>query len=60
MVTNLIEKAVEEYWGMRCPDYMWGCTVCAAWDQYDNLKQDYEVTKLIKEMDNITVKEEQE
>jgi len=39
MVSNLIEKAVEEYWGMRCPEYVWGCTVCAAWDQYDNLRE---------------------
>jgi|LauGreDrversion2_6_1035139.scaffolds.fasta_scaffold64839_3 hypothetical protein len=39
MVTNLVEKAVEEYWGMRCPDYMWGCTVCAAWKQYDTMRE---------------------
>ena len=55
MVTNLIEKAIEEYWGMRCPKHVWGCTVCAAWDQYDNLTKDYEVseTEILKKIDNL-------
>jgi hypothetical protein len=39
MVTNLIEDAITEHFGERCPDYMWGCTVCAAWKQYDTLRE---------------------
>jgi len=34
---NLIEQAIEEYWGARCDDYEEGCAVCDAWRDYDNL-----------------------
>jgi len=39
MMTNLIEDAITDYWGERCPDHEWGCDVCAAWNQYDMLTQ---------------------
>jgi len=39
MVSNLIEEATEFYWGGRCPDYEWGCPICAAWKQYDTLRE---------------------
>ena len=37
---NLIEQAIEEYWGARCDDYEEGCVVCEAWRDYDNLLMD--------------------
>ena len=36
-MTNLIEEAIIEYYGERCPDYVWECAVCAVWNQYDTL-----------------------
>ena len=36
-MTNLIEEAITEYYGERCPDYVWECAVCAVWNQYDTL-----------------------
>lgn len=39
MVSNLIEEAITEHWGERCPKYIWGCIVCEAWKQYDNLHE---------------------
>jgi hypothetical protein len=39
MVGNLIEEAIEFYWGERCPDYEEGCPTCAAWKQYDTLHE---------------------
>jgi hypothetical protein len=40
---NLIEQAIEEYWGARCEDYEEGCVVCDAWREYDNLVMDNKV-----------------
>jgi len=37
---NLIEQAIESYWGERCPDHSEGCVVCEAWRDYDNLVMD--------------------
>jgi len=37
---NLIEQAIESYWGERCPDHSEGCVVCEAWRDYDNLVTD--------------------
>ena len=37
---NLIEQAIESYWGERCPDHEEGCVVCEAWREYDNLVTD--------------------
>ena len=36
---NPIHEAIQFYWGERCPDYEWGCPVCAAWKQYDTLRE---------------------
>jgi len=41
---NLIEQAIESYWGERCPDQSEGCVVCEAWREYDNLVTDNKVT----------------
>ena len=40
---NLIEQAIESYWGERCPDHSEGCVVCEAWREYDNLVMDNKV-----------------
>ena len=40
---NLIEQAIESYWGERCPDQSEGCVVCEAWRAYDNLVTDNKV-----------------
>jgi len=40
---NLIEQAIESYWGERCPDHSEGCVVCEAWRDYDNLVMDNKV-----------------
>ena len=40
---NLIEQAIESYWGERCPDHSEGCVVCEAWREYDNLVTDNKV-----------------
>jgi hypothetical protein len=37
MMTNLIEEALTEFYGERCPDYEWTCICCVAWKQYDTL-----------------------
>ena len=44
---NLIEQAIEGYWGERCSDYEEGCVVCEAWRDYDNLVMDYKVANEI-------------
>ena len=40
---NLIEQAIESYWGERCPDHSEGCVVCEAWREYDNLVTDNKI-----------------
>ena len=40
---NLIEQAIESYWGERCLDYEGGCVVCEAWRDYDNLVMDNKI-----------------
>jgi len=35
---NAIAEAVESYWGERCPDFEESCPTCAAWKQYDKMR----------------------
>lgn len=35
---NLIEEAITEAFGPRCPEYAEGFPCCDAWVQYDNLR----------------------
>ena len=44
---NLIEQAIESYWGERCADYEEGCVVCEAWRDYDNLVMDNKIANEI-------------
>ena len=32
---NLIEEAIREHWGERCPDFEPGCPCCRAWAEFD-------------------------
>jgi hypothetical protein len=32
---KLLEEAVKEYYGERCPDHNPGCIVCQAWAEFD-------------------------
>jgi len=32
---NMIEEAIKNYWGERCPDYDADCVVCQAWKEFD-------------------------
>jgi len=34
---HLIEEAVTDYWGPRCPDFDSGCGCCEAWKQYNKM-----------------------
>ena len=34
---NLVEQAITEHWGEKCPEYEQGCVVCQAWREYENL-----------------------
>lgn len=34
----LIEAALTDYWGKRCPDYVETCHTCNAWAELDRLK----------------------
>lgn len=36
---NPVKLAIENYWGVRCPDHEEGCVVCEAWQAYDMLVQ---------------------
>ena len=45
---NLIEQAIEGYWGERCSDYEEGCVVCDAWREYENLLMDIKVEASIR------------
>jgi hypothetical protein len=35
---SLIEEAITEYAGERCPDFDPECIVCKTWAEYDRLK----------------------
>ena len=35
---SLIEEAITDYWGERCDDYHERCVCCAAWKEYDLLR----------------------
>ena len=34
---GMIEEAIKNYWGERCPDYDADCVVCQAWASVDHL-----------------------
>ena len=55
-MTNLIEEAITDYWGKRCPDYIDGCPVCEAWNQYDSMHKEYykRLSTLIEGLEKIT------
>jgi hypothetical protein len=36
---KLLEEAVKEYYGERCPDHNPGCIVCQAWAEFDEIKR---------------------
>ena len=36
---NPVEEAIENYWGVRCPDHEEGCVTCEAWQAYDMIVQ---------------------
>jgi len=36
--TPLIEAAIIDYWGERCPEYQSGCPTCEAWAEYDRMR----------------------
>lgn len=36
---NPVEEAIEQYWGVRCPEHEEGCPICDAWQAYDMLVQ---------------------
>ena len=42
-MSKLVEEAVTEYAGERCPDFDSECVVCQTWAEYDRLKQMEEV-----------------
>jgi hypothetical protein len=36
---NPVVLAIENYWGVRCPEHEEGCATCEAWQAYDMLVQ---------------------
>lgn len=34
---KLIEEALIEYYGDRCPDFAEGCPCCEAWAEFDSI-----------------------
>lgn len=38
-MADLIEEAIEEWFGPRCEDYDEDCFCCLAWKQLDDLKE---------------------
>lgn len=32
---KMIEEAIKDYYGERCPDYDADCVVCQAWREFD-------------------------
>lgn len=38
-MSNLIEEAIREHWGERCPDFDPGCPCCRAWADFDQLSE---------------------
>lgn len=39
MTRSLVEEAIQEHWGERCPDFEPGCPCCRAWAEYDKLHE---------------------
>ena len=35
---NMIEEAVKNYYGERCPDHDADCIICQAWEEFDTVK----------------------
>ena len=36
---EMIEEAIKNYYGERCPDHDADCVVCQAWREFDELKK---------------------
>ena len=36
---KMIEEAIKNYYGERCPDHDADCVVCQAWQEFDELKK---------------------
>ncbi len=34
----MIEEAIKNYWGERCPDHDADCVVCQAWKEFDTIE----------------------
>lgn len=49
---NLIEQAIEGYWGERCAEHQDGCPVCDAWREYENLVTYGETLNKVAKVDN--------
>ena len=49
---NLVEQAIEGYWGERCTEHQDGCPVCDAWREYDNLITDNQVLNNMAHVNN--------
>ena len=35
---GMIEEAIKNYWGERCPDHDADCVVCQAWQEFDTIE----------------------
>ena len=35
---GMIEEAIKNYWGERCPDHDADCVVCQAWKEFDTIE----------------------
>jgi len=54
IVMGMIEEAIKNYWGERCPDHDADCVVCQAWEQWDFLK--FEGYSIVKSPTGISIK----
>ena len=36
---SLLEEAIREYFGERCPDFEPGCPCCRAWAEFDSVER---------------------
>ena len=46
MGTSMLEEAVREYFGERCPDFDEGCEICLAWRELDQAKANASIARL--------------
>ncbi|WMT85618.1 hypothetical protein NO932_11830 [Pelagibacterium sp. 26DY04] len=47
---SLIEQAIIEHWGERCPEYEAGCHTCEAWKEYEAMTQQNQSPVVTDEM----------